>query len=209
MLCPNGTVKPFLVSLVEPVAYLKSELAPGDSVLGPRRVPHAFAFVGNTTGKLLVGFTPAGKMEEFFRELEKRGRYFGEGTPEDKKTARQFTASKAWDHPCHPDGARVLISLCGAKTSPSKKRFAQPKINQLPDGRLKLSGFRGGISPLKSACVELSRMLGSVRCIQTPLLAVQMSGSRKCDSAECRSRTISQKAVWTVRSVSHSTSKSN
>jgi hypothetical protein len=27
MLCPNGTVKPFLVSLVEPVAYLKSELA--------------------------------------------------------------------------------------------------------------------------------------------------------------------------------------
>src|SRR5207253_5836297 len=26
MLCPNGTVKPFLVSLVEPVAYLKSEL---------------------------------------------------------------------------------------------------------------------------------------------------------------------------------------
>jgi hypothetical protein len=26
MLCPNGTVKPFLVSLVEPVACLKSEL---------------------------------------------------------------------------------------------------------------------------------------------------------------------------------------
>ena len=26
MLCPNGTVKSFLVSLVEPVAYLKSEL---------------------------------------------------------------------------------------------------------------------------------------------------------------------------------------
>src|SRR5258706_1267589 len=29
MLCPNGTVKPFLVSLVEPVAYLKSELFGG------------------------------------------------------------------------------------------------------------------------------------------------------------------------------------
>jgi len=29
MLCPNGTVKPFLVSLVEPVAYLKSELGLG------------------------------------------------------------------------------------------------------------------------------------------------------------------------------------
>src|SRR2546427_8057576 len=28
MLCRNATVKPFLVSLVEPVAYLKSELQP-------------------------------------------------------------------------------------------------------------------------------------------------------------------------------------
>src|SRR6266480_2570251 len=32
MLCPNGTVKPFLVSLVEPVAYLKSELEEIDLV---------------------------------------------------------------------------------------------------------------------------------------------------------------------------------
>jgi hypothetical protein len=31
MLCLNGTVKPFLVSLVEPVAYLKSELPKGAS----------------------------------------------------------------------------------------------------------------------------------------------------------------------------------
>jgi hypothetical protein len=30
MLCTNGTVKPFLVSLVEPVAYLKSELLVAD-----------------------------------------------------------------------------------------------------------------------------------------------------------------------------------
>jgi mannose-6-phosphate isomerase-like protein (cupin superfamily) len=65
-------------------------LDPGDSVLGPRMVPHAFAFVGNTSGKLLVGFTPAGKMEEFFREIEKRGRYFGQGTAEDKERARQY-----------------------------------------------------------------------------------------------------------------------
>jgi hypothetical protein len=35
----------------------------------------------------------------------------------------------------------------------------------------------GGISPAKSASVELSRVLGSVWCIQT-LLAVQKSGSR-------------------------------
>src|SRR6266403_1724241 len=72
------------------VGNQRFELAPGDSVLGPRRVPHAFAFTGNTMGKLLVGFTPAGKMEEFFRELEKRGRYFGEGTAADKERARQY-----------------------------------------------------------------------------------------------------------------------
>ncbi len=30
MLCRNATVKPFLVSLVEPVAYLKSELVCGE-----------------------------------------------------------------------------------------------------------------------------------------------------------------------------------
>lgn len=71
------------------VGNQRFELAPGDSVLGPRRVPHAFAFVGNGAGKLLVGFTPAGKMEEFFRDLEKRGRYFGNGTPEDKDRARR------------------------------------------------------------------------------------------------------------------------
>lgn len=72
------------------VGNQRFELGPGDSVLGPRRVPHAFAFVGNTTGKLLVGFTPAGRMEEFFREVEKRGRYFGEGTAADKERARQY-----------------------------------------------------------------------------------------------------------------------
>src|SRR5437588_8586290 len=48
MLCPNGTVKPFLVSLVEPVAYLKSELQscrprepvfqPGEYISAPRCV---------------------------------------------------------------------------------------------------------------------------------------------------------------------------
>ena len=46
-------------------------LHPGDSVLAPRRVPHSWAFVGDGSGRLLVGFTPAGKMEEFFREVTK------------------------------------------------------------------------------------------------------------------------------------------
>jgi quercetin dioxygenase-like cupin family protein len=64
-------------------------LAPGDSVLGPRRVPHAFAYDGAGTGRLLVGFTPAGQMERFFSDLERRGAYFGTGTAQDRETARR------------------------------------------------------------------------------------------------------------------------
>ena len=56
----------------------------------------------------------------------------------------------------------------------------------------------------KSASVELSRMLGSVRC---RLSSLCKTGSRKRDSAKSRSRPISPKTVCTVRSVSHSTSK--
>jgi quercetin dioxygenase-like cupin family protein len=48
-------------------------LKAGDSVLAPREVPHAWAFVGNTTGRLLISFTPAGKMEAFFGERGNRG----------------------------------------------------------------------------------------------------------------------------------------
>ncbi len=41
-------------------------LRAGESVLGPRNVPHAFAPVGKTPGHMLIAFTPAGKMEQFF-----------------------------------------------------------------------------------------------------------------------------------------------
>lgn len=52
----------------------KLTLKPGDSVLMPRRVPHAWAQVGDTPGKLLIAFSPAGRMEEFFREFGKTGK---------------------------------------------------------------------------------------------------------------------------------------
>jgi quercetin dioxygenase-like cupin family protein len=65
------------------------ELKAGDSVLGPRGVPHAFAFVGSTPGRLMVGFTPAGRVEQFFRDLAERGTYFGTGTDEDRAIARE------------------------------------------------------------------------------------------------------------------------
>jgi mannose-6-phosphate isomerase-like protein (cupin superfamily) len=47
-------------------------LKSGDSILGPREVPHAWAFGGDTPGRLLIAFAPANKMEAFFRETMKR-----------------------------------------------------------------------------------------------------------------------------------------
>jgi len=41
----------------------------GDTVFGPRQVPHAFAKVGEGEGKLLMFFQPAGKMEQMFRTI--------------------------------------------------------------------------------------------------------------------------------------------
>lgn len=43
------------------------EMHPGDSVMAPRAVPHVWAHVGNATGRILVTFAPAGRMEAFFR----------------------------------------------------------------------------------------------------------------------------------------------
>jgi quercetin dioxygenase-like cupin family protein len=46
-------------------------LKPGDSVLAPRQVPHVWAYMGESTGRMLITFMPAGKMEAFFREVTK------------------------------------------------------------------------------------------------------------------------------------------
>ena len=50
------------------VGEQRFHLKPGDSVLAPRKVPHAFTAVGSTPAKMLVGYSPAGKMEQFFRD---------------------------------------------------------------------------------------------------------------------------------------------
>jgi quercetin dioxygenase-like cupin family protein len=44
-------------------------LRAGESVLGPRRVPHVWACTGTGLGRILIVFTPAGQMEAFFREV--------------------------------------------------------------------------------------------------------------------------------------------
>lgn len=41
------------------------ELRAGDSILGPRGVPHAFRSISETA-RMIVSFSPAGTMEEFF-----------------------------------------------------------------------------------------------------------------------------------------------
>jgi quercetin dioxygenase-like cupin family protein len=43
----------------------------GDSVIAPRKVSHVWAYVGDGTGRLLIAFTPAGKMQHFFDETVK------------------------------------------------------------------------------------------------------------------------------------------
>ncbi len=45
----------------------RKQLHPGDSILGPRGIPHTFSSVGEKPGRMLIAFTPAGKMEEFLR----------------------------------------------------------------------------------------------------------------------------------------------
>jgi len=43
-------------------------LTTGDSLLAPRKIPHAFANVSET-GKLIVAFQPAGSIERLFSEI--------------------------------------------------------------------------------------------------------------------------------------------
>ena len=50
-------------------------LKPGDCILGPRRIPHAWAFVGDAPGRLLIAFTPAGKMQANFERDRRAGEY--------------------------------------------------------------------------------------------------------------------------------------
>ncbi|WP_394773530.1 cupin domain-containing protein [Flavobacterium sp.] len=55
----------FLIKVGDTVHEVKA----GDSVFGPRMIPHSFAKVGEGDGKLLMFFQPAGKMEEFFNKV--------------------------------------------------------------------------------------------------------------------------------------------
>ncbi|GAB3011812.1 cupin domain-containing protein [Spirosoma pulveris] len=55
----------FLIKVGEVIYQAKA----GDSVFGPRNVPHCFAKIGTGNGRLLMTFQPAGKMETFFQKV--------------------------------------------------------------------------------------------------------------------------------------------
>ena len=50
------------------VGESQKTLRAGESLLGPRGVPHGFAGTGASPAHMLIAFSPAGKMEAFFRE---------------------------------------------------------------------------------------------------------------------------------------------
>lgn len=52
----------FVIKVGDKMYHVK----PGDSVFGPRGVPHAFSKTGEGVGRMLTTFQPAGKMEECF-----------------------------------------------------------------------------------------------------------------------------------------------
>ena len=53
------------------IGQKRIRLQSGDSIFAPRRVPHVWANAGDATGRMLITFLPAGKMEAFFREVTK------------------------------------------------------------------------------------------------------------------------------------------
>jgi quercetin dioxygenase-like cupin family protein len=66
----HGQEEWFYVIEGEVVAEVGEErfrLKVGDSIFAPRKVPHAFVYVAEKPGRLLIAFTPAGKMEAYFR----------------------------------------------------------------------------------------------------------------------------------------------
>lgn len=73
----------FIIKVGDQVYNVKA----GDSVFGPRKVPHAFAKIGEGEAKLLMFFQPAGKMEAFFTAMSQG--VTNNMTPEQNKEFRK------------------------------------------------------------------------------------------------------------------------
>jgi hypothetical protein len=69
------------------VGEKRYELGPGDSVLGPRKVAHVWAYVEEGTGRLIGALQPAGEIEGLFDNLATLG-----STPEPEVLQRAFSS---------------------------------------------------------------------------------------------------------------------
>ncbi len=49
------------------VGDTRKQLRAGDSLLGPRNVPHTFSAIPGKPSRMVIAFNPAGQMEEFLR----------------------------------------------------------------------------------------------------------------------------------------------
>jgi hypothetical protein len=47
----------------------------GDRILGPRNIPQAWAFVGESPGRFWIAYTPAGRIQDWFEPDRKQGEY--------------------------------------------------------------------------------------------------------------------------------------
>jgi mannose-6-phosphate isomerase-like protein (cupin superfamily) len=59
----------------------------GDSVLAPRKVAHAWAHLGEGTGRMIAALQPAGEIEAFFEDLAKLS-----SSPEREELRRVFSS---------------------------------------------------------------------------------------------------------------------
>jgi mannose-6-phosphate isomerase-like protein (cupin superfamily) len=48
------------------IAQVRHILRPGDCILGPRGIPHVFAYSALGRNRMLIAYSPAGQMEDFF-----------------------------------------------------------------------------------------------------------------------------------------------
>lgn len=74
----------FIIKVGDKMYHVK----PGDSVFGPRGIPHAFSKLGEGAGRMLTTFQPAGKMEECFIAISE-GQMKGKSEADQDKFRKQ------------------------------------------------------------------------------------------------------------------------
>ena len=79
----------FMIKVGEALYHAKR----GDSVFGPRKVPHCFAKTGEGEARLLMIFQPAGRMEEYFKKTSEG--YTSHMTEEERN---QFMKDHGFEH---------------------------------------------------------------------------------------------------------------